>query len=422
MDIIKENFPNFFKSEVSIYNNANINQNKVNTIFGSIQTVQSIELNDEEPSELDKLLEEINLYSYNVEREIKKEPSPHEKYIQMAEAIELGKKEAENGYKNEYFVLSVLAQVLQYQGCKVVIERGIPKDINEKKKMIKCLQYLVNGMNKLKKYTLTFASSTLDYDFKKNLQKKLAISLYLDEKDILITKEITDRTNTEATVSAIIKKNKFFEFSQDQLVKELYKDHYFSKIRQVKKSILLSACKLNPNMLYSKVNNRDGGWGKNEKRGGKIYYPPIGWVGYGLNVVDAYEDNIWLGYQNIGEEWSVAYNGIGTGLIDNKSLSQSVIQSGIININEGISGIFLNTSNMFNDREMVGEGVIVSPNPEIMEKCCGNIIYNYKKYKIGFMSRVNPKKIRSPLGKSDYWVINGFDDEIRPYRILIKEV
>ena len=35
--------------------------------------------------------------------------------------------------------------------------------------------------------------------------------------------------------------------------------------------------------------------------------------------------------------------------------------------------------------------------------------------------RVKPDKIRAPVGYSNYWILNPTTDEIRPYRILIKE-
>ena len=48
------------------------------------------------------------------------------------------------------------------------------------------------------------------------------------------------------------------------------------------------------------------------------------------------------------------------------------------------------------------------------------------------MLRVNPYKIRISQNEPDYWVFEGdylqdktvrkFDDEVRPYRILIKEI
>ena len=45
---------------------------------------------------------------------------------------------------------------------------------------------------------------------------------------------------------------------------------------------------------------------------------------------------------------------------------------------------------------------------------------NGKQYRIGFMLRVKPDKIRSPKEKEDYWVLE--TDEMRPYRILVKEI
>ena len=38
------------------------------------------------------------------------------------------------------------------------------------------------------------------------------------------------------------------------------------------------------------------------------------------------------------------------------------------------------------------------------------------------MTRVMPLKKRCAQGQDDYWIINGTDNEIRPYRILIKEL
>ena len=40
------------------------------------------------------------------------------------------------------------------------------------------------------------------------------------------------------------------------------------------------------------------------------------------------------------------------------------------------------------------------------------------------MCRINPKKIREPDrgNENPYWVLNGNSGEIRPYRILIKEL
>ena len=70
----------------------------------------------------------------------------------------------------------------------------------------------------------------------------------------------------------------------------------------------------------------------------------------------------------------------------------------------------------------VGKGVYCSPNPEVMDNYAGIIEINKVKYKMGFMLRVNPEKIRVPQGKEEFWVLNGNIDEVRPYRILVKKI
>lgn len=57
-----------------------------------------------------------------------------------------------------------------------------------------------------------------------------------------------------------------------------------------------------------------------------------------------------------------------------------------------------------------------------MEDYAGKVEIDNGIYKMGFMLRVNPDKIRAPVGKPDFWVLNGNPDEVRPYRILIKKV
>lgn len=74
---------------------------------------------------------------------------------------------------------------------------------------------------------------------------------------------------------------------------------------------------------------------------------------------------------------------------------------------------------------IVGEGVYCSQNPNVMElyakdsKTATSI--NGKVYMIGLMLRVKPDKIRIPKRNKDYWVLKGTTEEIRPYRILVKE-
>ena len=72
--------------------------------------------------------------------------------------------------------------------------------------------------------------------------------------------------------------------------------------------------------------------------------------------------------------------------------------------------------------QKVGEGVYCSPKPSVLDSDGGIVQVGNKKYKIGFMLRVKPDKIRIAKTNPDYWVLNGNSDEIRPYRILIKNL
>ena len=49
------------------------------------------------------------------------------------------------------------------------------------------------------------------------------------------------------------------------------------------------------------------------QEGGKPYYPPLGWIGIGLNVLDKYDNgnNNWIEMINSSDEWCVAYHGVG---------------------------------------------------------------------------------------------------------------
>ena len=47
---------------------------------------------------------------------------------------------------------------------------------------------------------------------------------------------------------------------------------------------------------------------------------------------------------------------------------------------------------------------------------------NGEKYKVGFMVRVKPDKIRASKKNEKIWVVNGNDNELRPYGILIKKL
>ena len=110
-----------------------------------------------------------------------------------------------------------------------------------------------------------------------------------------------------------------------------------------------------------------------------------------------------IGYSGAAGEWCVAYHGSSKKLNLNYKMMRDVEDQ--------------------NRRgQKVGEGVDCSPNPNVLDQEGGVSQVGNKQYKIGFMLRVRPEKIRIAKTNNDYWVLNGTSDEIRPYRILIKNL
>ena len=181
----------------------------------------------------------------------------------------------------------------------------------------------------------------------------------------------------------------------------------------------MGACRLSKDQLDPRGNRVDG-WGIGEKRGGKEYDPPLGWKGIGLRVMDKYGDNKWIGMNNIPNEWCVAYHGVGYGQSsENVKKVTGLIYKG--NFKAGKGQAHKDCYDQYHKGKKVGEGVYCTPYIKTAEKYAGISLINGKSYKTVLMVRVKPESIRGcTCLKNDYWVVNGTNDEIRPYRILYK--
>lgn len=68
---------------------------------------------------------------------------------------------------------------------------------------------------------------------------------------------------------------------------------------------------ISENLLDPRYNKELGTWNRSKtNRANEEYDPPHGWLGFGLNVSDKYENLNWLGKQNTDDEWIVVYHGI----------------------------------------------------------------------------------------------------------------
>ena len=172
----------------------------------------------------------------------------------------------------------------------------------------------------------------------------------------------------------------------DEELEKIAKDKAVKDIRMAR---LIEGCIIMPHMFDSRGDNKDGGWGIGQKRGPPGYLinydPPIGYIGYGLRVLNQYDN----------------------GDIDNNINPLS-------NAQYNICGRGVYCSPIIKETEGYGQGVRIQN----------------KDYYFTFMCRVNPYQVRICGGYKNYWIVSGdnlndlnakkFDSEIRPYRILLK--
>ena len=353
-----------------------------------------------------------------------------ERFIPIHEATK------ENNRNSGLFCLGILAQNLERMGITTEIEKNAPVTEESQNESNTILQFIMNGMIDQKKYNLHFdlgegrnkqllSNQKERENFNDKVRKKLSLEYKIPEEKIIIT----NPPNAKYQLQVIFQKDDFNNENIDfnTFKKNCMNDKDFqelSKLKEVHKSLIMEGCRLSSNMLDPRGNRKDG-WGINEKRGGLDYIPPTnGWVGYGLKVWGKYDNgnNDWLSYNGNKNEWAIAYHGVGSKLgCSVEQAANNIIKGGF---KAGSGQAFQYDDDFMHPGQKVGVGVYCSPDPKVMEEYAKYSIINGgngKNYMLGFMMRVKPDKIRYSIKQKDYWVLNGTTDEMRPYRIMIKE-
>jgi len=316
---------------------------------------------------------------------------------------------------NQYWILGILAKYLKNIGILSVIEKGdLPKTIVDLNYSKTLLQFIANGYLIKHKYILDFGLTNnrikqlvLDdierCTFNEKIKNIFLKTYNLNDEELIITNY---KRNKNQYTSIIIFKSDFNkDITKNELLNVFQNDDDLKTLTNVEKELIIPSIRLNLSMLEPSKNNKDDSkWGRNETRGGEPYYPPIGWHKYGLNVFGRYDNdnNDWLKANNNPREWCIAYCPF-TGI--NKKIEQT---------NE-------NDNDIKHNGQKVGVGVYCSLKPDVFEKMADEIQVNGSTFKLGFMIRVKPDKIRCPQNNKDIWVVNGNDNEFRPYGILIKK-
>ena len=201
--------------------------------------------------------------------------------------------------------------------------------------------------------------------------------------------------------------------NDDEIIQQFSSPEILSS--DITTEIITEFLNLEPDLLNPFGNKLNGKWAKNEKRGGLRYRPPVGWIGFGLNVINKYDNgnNDWLACDGREGEWCVGYHGAGR---DKSSDEVKIIIKSILknNLKPGRGQSFKNDININRKNPeyiKVGVGVYCSPDISVLEKYAGFININGKKYKVGIMLRCKRDKIRIPQTQSNYWVLEGKYDQ-----------
>ena len=396
-----------------------------------------IEKEKQTNNKINRTLEDMCIYGNIIKQEIKEEKQNNPENIVKTEEA-LNKRETDE----EIFVLGLLSKNLEERGIETIIEK---KENNSDKNKDKennieedstCLQFLASGLFGKNRYDLHFdfgekrneqlLNEENEFEkFKKQLILKLSKDYNVPQEKIIVTFP----QKGSLKVQVIFQSDEFNDLDLEDFKSKFRNDEEFEELNNLKeihKDVIMGACRLRKTMLDPRGNRKDG-WGVNEKRGNKPYIPPIGWIGIGLKVMDKYENNTWIGMSNCPGEWCVAYHGVCHGQpSDQVKRITGLIYKGEERIEPGFRPGNAQGHASCNDEchpgQLVGRGVYCTPNIAEAENYAGISNINGNNYKTVLMVRVKPEAIRHCSHvNSEYWVVNGLTDEIRPYRILYKK-
>ena len=227
-------------------------------------------------------------------------------------------------------------------------------------------------------------------------------------------KEIVELTKGDS----IIPKKKSIT-KKDKVTKTREKMESLWKIKIINNLFIgkiLEECHLTPDMLDERGNKDPSQWQKSwQIRGGFSYYPPNnGWVGFGLKVLDQYDNgnNDWIAKDNNPNERAVAYHGTSLSAVKPicqkegkffSTVSKGAYSQKCININRKSQKSY----------PICEEGAYFSPHLEYAKDFA-------PKNGVIIMCRVNPNKLRIPSGEfgENEWITDGTRNSVRPYRIL----
>jgi hypothetical protein len=193
------------------------------------------------------------------------------------------------------------------------------------------------------------------------------------------------------------------------------------KLEGLTNDYLIKECGCNPIYLDKKGNNFFYYQPDDSKRGGEYYEVPVGWIAFGLEVNNRYgNDNDWLSNDGRYGEWAVAYHGFGCRMSGNqiKGIIKTIVHD---NLKPGVGQSFAHARDSRHPGKLCNTGVYITPTLNVATQYAGVIPLGGKNYRLVIMVRVNPSFIREPETHKGYWIVDGNSNQLRPYRLLIRE-
>ena len=193
------------------------------------------------------------------------------------------------------------------------------------------------------------------------------------------------------------------------------------KLENLTNDYLIKECGCNPQYLDKKGNTFFYYAPENCRRGGEAYQVPLGWTAFGLEVSNKYGDDLdWLGSDGNPREWAIAYHGFGARMPQDqiKNIIKTIVHE---NLKPGAGQAYSFSNDRRHPGKKCGNGVYTTPNLNIATGYAGLINLGSKQYRLVIMVRVNPSFIREPDNIKDFWILDGKPNQLRPYRLLIKE-
>ena len=431
--------PIISENKNNIINNNDINKESLEPKQNIDQSNDNATNNQKE--QLKQTLEDMCLMGNIIKEEILEDKNANqEKYISIEEAINKIEKPNPNKDDKAMFCLALLAQNLEHCGITTAIEKQKEDDdINKEneEESSTSLQFIVNGLINKFKYEFSFDlgeernnnllnNKEQQEAFNNNLRKKLSLDYNIPEDKIIIT--CPQKGSYKVQVIFI---SEDFDLNPEQFKNSCTNDEEFKELcylKEIQKKVIMEGVKLAPNMLDYNGNQTPYGYGRGQKRGTYDYIPPLGWKGFGLKVLGKYDNgnDDWIKMDNNPNEWAIAYHGIGRGRNDVEDITRKIATAEYQKLIKGAGQGLKDFDDDNHPGKKIGEGVYCSNDIGYIEKynLCGNsnTQINGKKYKMAFMLRVKPDRIRVNKKNPNEWILDGTTDEMRPYRILLKEV